>query len=456
MDPQTRFAVGEKYAYSDGLGNYLQSEALPGALPAVINSPQKPPFGLRTERISGSAFVAPRHHSYHTFLYRVHSSMDHSEFMPLNITGGYGSISKADLANVSPNTHFWNAFPVPESADWVSGQQLLGRTGDPHKKEGASIWIFAVTDSMPEHQAFASLDGEMLIVPQSGALDIQTELGRLLVRQNEIAVIPRGVRHRVTLVDGAPCRGYICELHQGHFRLPELGVIGTVGLAGVRDFQVPKACIDAAARERIESCSAARIKVEWDMVARLSGKYWHCTQHQTPFDVAAWHGQCYPYKYDLSRFAALGAVRFDHHDPSLFTVLTARNHGAEPSTAVLDFALIPPRWAAMKDTLWIPYYHRNTMQEFFGAIVQAQDPQHPLNGKTAAFRPFGGGCMNAMSTHGAAEADLEREMARDTEQAAKVAGEGVAVFVFELDRPVVWSDWALDHVELNHWSKLKL
>lgn len=382
--------------------------------------------------------------------------MDHTDFVPLSVTGGFGPISPVNTDNISPNAHLWNAFPVPDSADWVTGQQLLGRTGEPHKRDGASVWIFAVTESMPEHQAFTSLDGEVLIVPQSGALDIQTELGRLLVRQNEVAVIPRGVRHRIALLDGAPCRGYICELHQGHFRLPELGVIGTVGLAGARDFQVPKAHVDAIALEQINSSSTSPAKVEWDIIARLAGKRWHCTQYHTPFDVATWHGQCYPYKYDLAKFAALGSVRFDHHDPSLFTVLTARNHGAEPSTAVIDFAVIPPRWAAMKDTLWIPYYHRNTMQEFFGMIVQVQDPQHPLNGGTAAFRPIGGGCMNAMSTHGPEEADLQREMARDTEQAVKVGDEGVSAFLFEMDRPLVWSDWARGCVELNHWGKLRL
>ena len=72
------------------------------------------------------------------------------------------------------------------------------------------------------------------------------------------------------------------------------------------------------------------------------------------FDVAAWHGTFYPFKYDLARFCVLGNVLFDEHDPSLYAVLTAPSHGSAPGTAVVDFAIIPPRWNASEDTYWLP------------------------------------------------------------------------------------------------------
>lgn len=117
----------------------------------------------------------------------------------------------------------------------------MGRNGDPQQKKGLVIWLFNVHKNMDEQTVFSSLEGEALVVPQSGALDITTELGKILVRQNEITVIPRGIKYRVTLPEGKPCRGYMCELFQGHFRLPELGVIGTTGLATSYDFHIPKA-----------------------------------------------------------------------------------------------------------------------------------------------------------------------------------------------------------------------
>ncbi|KAF3759980.1 Homogentisate 1,2-dioxygenase [Cryphonectria parasitica EP155] len=455
MAPVTAFAVHDPYDYLEGLGNYLQSEAVQGAIPPVNNSPQKPPLGLRTERISGSSFVAPRDHSYQTWLYRACSSLEHSDFSPLELTAGYGPASPTNLNHVTPNSYHWDFMPTPSSADWVSGQQLLGRSGEPQKKEGLAMWVFSVTQDMPERQVFSSLDGEMLVIPQSGALDIQTELGRLLVRQSEMAVIPRGVRYRVTLPNQSPCRGYICELSQGHFRLPDLGVVGSTGLANIRDFQVPVAYVDD--KENFLSQEKQKKEEEWTIVSRLVGKPWYCTQNHTPFDVAGWHGTCYPYKYDLGRFCALGNVRFDEHDPSLYTVLTARNHGAEPSTAVVDFAVVPPRWSVAQDTLWVPYFHRNTMQEFYAPIISLQDPRHPLNGATNQFRPFAAGVMNCMSTHGPAERDLLSEQERDTTRPAKLNDEGVMILLLEMDRPLILSDWAHGCVELNmqkHAGKL--
>lgn len=341
--------------------------------------------------------------------------------------------------------------PVPKEAHWTNGQQLVGRTGEPHKKDGMSAWVFSVTHNMPEKEVFSSLDGDVLIVPQSGALDIQTELGRLLVRQNEIAVIPRSVRYRVTLPQGRPARGYICELHQGHFRLPELGVIGSTGLANVRDFQIPTAFVDGPVRDQIQTEAGpgqeqGQQEEPWTVVSRLAGKLWRCAQAHTPFDVAGWHGTCYPYKYDLGRFCPLGNVAFDEHDPSLFTVLTARHHGAEASTAVVDFAVVPPRWMASADTLWIPYYHRNIMQEFYAPIVAVQDPAHPLNSPIGShrngFAPFAAGVHGCMSTHGPAEEDFRAERARDTSKPAMMGNEGVSVMLMETDRPLVLSDWA--------------
>ena len=206
-------------------------------------------------------------------------------------------------------------------------------------KSGIGIFIFAAGKDMDSHEAFYSADGDFLIVPQHGVLDIQTEFGKLLVRPNEICVIPRGIRYRVTLPEG-PVRGYILELYQGHFHLPELGPIGSNCLANARDFQAPIAYFD-------EDTTNA-----WHILSKFAGHLFSAKQTHTPFDVVAWHGLYYPYKYDLGRFNTIGSTSFDHPDPSIFTVLTAQSD--HPGTAVADFVIFPPRWLVQEDTFRPP------------------------------------------------------------------------------------------------------
>jgi homogentisate 1,2-dioxygenase len=226
---------------------------------------------------------------------------------------------------------------------------------------------------MEARTAFTSLDGEAFIVPQSGALDIQTEFGKLLVRQNEFAVIPRGVKYRVGLPDTkrATARGYVIELHDGHFRLPELGIIGSTGLANQRDFQIPTACYDGKLEpEKTTDTTGGNAPVavpnsdafngDWTIISRHCSELWSYSQPATPFDVAAWHGTLYPYKYDLAKFSHLENAVYDHHDPSLFTVMTAPAFGKQPGTAVVDVTMISPRWVSGEYTLDIPWNHRNT------------------------------------------------------------------------------------------------
>lgn len=364
-------------------------------------------------------------------MYRVTSSLKHSTFVPYK---GEGVPKKPD--NLSPNSYLWPRYPsVDPAADWLS-QRLLAQNGDPGAKTGVGVWVFAIAQDMAPNTVFSSLDGEALIVPQSGAIDIQTELGKLLVRQNEICLIPRGIRYRVTLPAG-PARGYVIELFQGHFRLPELGVIGSTGLANVRDFQVPTAFFDGG----IEGGNVAVANnAEYTIITRQAGRLWEAQQDHTVFDVAAWHGTCYPYKYDLGRFCALGNLIYDEHDPSLYTVLSAPSYG-EPGVNVVDFAIIPPRWMVAEDTMWLPYFHRNTMNELFAPIVTIQDPDHPLNGRSQQFVPFVAGLHGSMTAHGAGERDFQEAMRAPTTP-TKVNTDGITAMLVETEKPLYLSDWA--------------
>ena len=50
--------AGPHAGYMPGFGNDFETEALPGALPEGMNSPQKCNYGLYGEQLSGTAFTA--------------------------------------------------------------------------------------------------------------------------------------------------------------------------------------------------------------------------------------------------------------------------------------------------------------------------------------------------------------------------------------------------------------
>ncbi|GAB1316053.1 hypothetical protein MFIFM68171_06263 [Madurella fahalii] len=442
--PVTNFAFKEKYKYQNGFDSYMESEAVPNALPTGQNSPQKPPLGLYAEKLSGTAFTAPRHENKQTWLYRILPSCAHPPFEPaptrapdeaFGAAGGGKEEEKKKKKEMRyiPNQLRWDPFDHAEHDDFVSGLRLVAGAGDPTLKQGIGIYVYAARRSMDEREAFYSADGELLIVPQEGVLDIRTELGWLLVRPMEICVIPRGVRYQVRLPAG-PARGYALELFQGRFVLPELGPIGSNGLANARDFQAPVASFDEG--DGAFGATAADGPAEYTVTAKFNNALFRTAQRHTPFDVVAWHGNYYPYKYDLGRFNTIGTVSFDHPDPSIFTVLSAPSD--HPGTSVADFVIFPPRWLVGEDTFRPPWYHRNTMSEFMGLIQGGYDAK---KGGKGGFVPGGASLHNVMSGHGP---DVDSyEGARNAELKPAKVGEGSCAFMFESSMMLGVTDWGL-------------
>lgn len=217
-------------------------------------------------------------------------------------------------------------------------------------------------------------------------------------------------RYRVTLPDG-PVRGYILELYQGHFQLPELGPIGSNCLANARDFQAPVASFDDEEE-----------RTEYKLYSKFNNTLFSARQDHTPFDIVAWHGNYYPYKYDLGRFNTIGSVSFDHPDPSIYTVLTGPSD--HPGTAIADFVIFPPRWLVAENTFRPPWYHRNTMSEFMGLIAGNYDAK-----TGGGFQPAGASLHNVMSAHGP-DADAFEGASNAELKPAKV-GDGSMAFMFE-------------------------
>ena len=362
--------------YMTGFGNHFATEAVAGALPVGRNSPQKPAFGLYAEQLSGTAFTAPRHENRRSWLYRLRPSAAHPAFTRYDGAKLFapGVVDEP----FAPNRLRWGPLEIESDKDWLDSLTTMTVAGDgPRTQAGVAMHIYRCGKDM-ERRAFVSGDGELLILPEQGGLTLLTELGRIDVQPGEVALIPRGVRFRVTLPDG-PARGYVAENHGQPFRLPDLGPIGANGLANPRDFETPVAWFED-------------VEGEYELVQKFLGSLWRTDLGRSPLDVVAWHGNYAPCKYDLRKFNTINTVSFDHPDPSIFTVLTSPSD--VPGTANVDFVIFPPRWMVAEDTFRPPWFHRNVMSECMGLIYGAYDA------KADGFRPGAMSLHNQMSGHG--------------------------------------------------------
>lgn len=380
--PPNRTSRKTRITYQSGFGNTFSTEAVKGALPVGRNSPQRPPKGLYTEVLSGTAFTAPRAENRSTWMYRLRPSAMHGPYK--RIKDGLLRSGPFTEVETPPNRLRWDPLPMPSRpVDFIDGLATIAGSGDPALQVGVAVHIYRANRSM-KGRCFWNADGEMMLVPQQGAISLFTELGKLQVAPGEICVVPRGLRFSVEVT--GPSRGYLCENYGAAFRLPELGPIGSQGLAQVRDFLAP-----VAAFEETGKC---------EVTAKFMGGLWATELAHSPLDVVAWHGDYVPYKYDLARFMTIGTLSFDHADPSLFTVLTSAS--AEAGVANADFVIFPPRWQVAEDTFRPPWFHRNVMSELMGLVHGVYDA------KAEGFTPGGISIHNCMSAHGPDLATYDR------------------------------------------------
>ena len=390
--------------YQSGFANEFATEALPGALPAHQNSPQRAPYGLIAEQVSGTAFTAPRSHNRRSWLYRIRPAAMHHPFVRID----NGLIAEHfHEVDTPPNQLRWDPQPMPTTpTDFVAGLATIGGNGSPESQSGCAIHLYAANRSMTDTY-FYSADGELLIVPQAGRLQLFTEMGLIEIEPQEIAVIPRGIRFQVRLPD-AQAQGYVCENFGALLRLPDLGPLGSNGLANPRDFLTPQAWYEDRSGD-------------FSLIAKFGGKLWQAKIDHSPLDVVAWHGNYAPYKYDLRHFNTIGSISYDHPDPSIFLVLQAPSAVAGVDT--LDFVIFPPRWLAAENTFRPPWFHRNVASEFMGLIHGEYDA------KADGFRPGGASLHNCMIGHGPDGATFEKASQIDTSQPNKV--KDTMAFMFE-------------------------
>ncbi len=425
--------AGDSVAYQPGFGNQFVSEALPGALPIGRNSPQRPPYGLYAELINGTSFTAPRAENRRTWTYRILPSAVHRPYS--RIDNGLIRSAPFNEVDATPSQLRWSPLPIPDAPrDFVDGIVTIGGNGDVAAEMGMAAHLYAANRSMHDRY-FYNADGEMLILPQQGRARFVTELGVIEAENGEAVIIPRGLRFRVELPDG-PSRGYICENYGGALRLPELGPIGSNGLANPRDFLAPVAAFE----DTQEPCT---------LLAKFQGNLWAAEMAHSPLNVVAWHGNFAPYKYDLRRFMVIGTISFDHPDPSIYSVLSAPSD--TPGANNIDFVIFPPRWLVAEDTFRPPWYHRNVMTEFMGLLYGVYDA------KAEGFLPGGCSLHNSMTAHGPDAEACDRATAANLKPQKL---EETMAFMFESRLAMRLTRYALESAELQHdyfegWQGLK-
>ncbi|KAL4963797.1 RmlC-like cupin domain-containing protein [Aspergillus stella-maris] len=424
--PVSKFTIEDPFTYHAGLNSYHESESMKDSLPRPQSLPQKHSLGLYPERISGTSFTAKRAVNKQTFLYRILPSTAQSGWTRLD---SHPLNYRASDLNFVPDQVIWPPAQIEEERTFIDGMVLIGGAGDPTVKNGVAYYFFSCGVSMSEKSAFYSADGDMLIVPQLGVLDIQTEMGGMRVRPREIAVVPRGIRFRVSLLEGSgPARGHVIEAYSGHFDLPELGPIGSLGLANTRDFEIPKA-------------KYVDVDDVTEVIAKFGGRVHTAKMKGSAFNAVAWHGTYYPFKYDLGKFMPMGSTLYDHQDPSIYVVLTCPSD--KPDHAAVDFLVLGPRWMVMEDTFQIPYFHRNTMSEFSSVLSGGFDLSRVPE------QMFGmSGLHNMLSPHGLSAGETENATSKVLKP-ERVPDDTMA-FLVESCYPIGLTDWAYDNAIKLH------
>jgi homogentisate 1,2-dioxygenase len=404
-----------EYSYQPGFGSTLESEALAGALPRGQNSPQHCPYGLYAELLSGTPFTVRRAQNRRSWLYKIRPSFTHGDFVPLGKRRFCHEFHESP-----PNKLRWRPLPLPaanERVDWLDGLTTLGGWGQPGEL-GYAIHLYAANAPMRD-RCFIDADGDLLVVPQHGALDCHTEFGRLSVTPGEVLLLGRGMKVSIAPpADGA--RGYALEVFGRSLELPERGLIGSNGLADARHFLAPVAWFED------RDCAS------YQVVTKFDGALYAAAQKHSPFDVVAWHGNYAPYKYDLGSFNALSTVTFDHPDPSLFTLLTCPydDHGR----AIADFVVFPPRWQVAEHSFRPPFHHRNAATEV-NCILKNPDTAQGFEPGCAFLTPL-------LTAHGISTRGYEAELER-AEGPVRIPDDSLW-FMFESSLPFRLTSWALE------------
>jgi homogentisate 1,2-dioxygenase len=364
--------VTESDGYMSGFGNEFATEALAGALPRGRNSPQRCPLGctrsssparhsLRLElRIGARGCIAFVRQS------RTEPSSDFAH-RAASMTAGHDE-------GVSPNQLRWDPLAMPgEPCDFIEGLVPMAGNGSPEAHAGCAHLPVAANQSDATALFLRAPMANCSSCRSKARCVLDTELGRIRLEPQEIAVIPRGLRFRVDLSAGARA-AISAKISARHSNCRTWDPSAPTGW--------PMRATSSR-RARATRISMRRLRADREVCRPLMDR----EMDHSPLDVVAWHGNNVAVQIRSAPLQHHGIDSYDHPDPSIFLVLHSPSD--TPGTSNIDFVVFPPRWLAMENTFRPPWFHRNVANEFMGLIHGVYDA------KSTGFVPGGARCTTA-------------------------------------------------------------
>ncbi|MFH4984585.1 hypothetical protein AB6A40_011294, partial [Gnathostoma spinigerum] len=137
--------------YQKGFGNEFSSEdpRCPNSLPLGQNNPQKCPYGLYAEQLSGTAFTAPRSTNKRSWLYRIRPSVLHEPFKNYTKSKFTNNFTEFEP---NPNQLRWHPFPLQnqQETDFIEGLYTVCGGGDVISRNGLAIHMYACNKAMKD------------------------------------------------------------------------------------------------------------------------------------------------------------------------------------------------------------------------------------------------------------------------------------------------------------------
>ena len=128
-------------ATQSGFNNEFASAAIPCTFPRRRNSPQRAPFRLYAELLSGGAFMATRAENRPSWHYRRQPSVVTIAFAPYEQK--FLLNSRQPIAPIPPKPLRWALFPIPEEpADVIDGLRTVVFNGDADDQTGVALHAF--------------------------------------------------------------------------------------------------------------------------------------------------------------------------------------------------------------------------------------------------------------------------------------------------------------------------
>ena len=157
VESRMTIAPSPAAGYSPGFGNDFETEALSDALPQGRNSPQKCPYGLYAEQLSGTPFTAPRGQNERTWCYRIRPSVKHvGRFKKIDLPWWKSAPLILDDV-ISLGQYRWD--PIPQTDDdhtFITGMRTITTAGDVNTQTGMASNVYLATTSMTDDYFYSA------------------------------------------------------------------------------------------------------------------------------------------------------------------------------------------------------------------------------------------------------------------------------------------------------------